>query len=297
MRCGGLDGLKLIVLASLVGALGCSIPRAVARPVRVMSINGCSDQLVLALADPRTIASVTWLSRDPEGSYMWRAAQHVPVNHGSAEEVVRDHPDLVIAGSYTTPATRALLVKLHYRLLVLQPADSFDDIRRETRTVASALGATERGRALIAHMDATLTRLAADKGPPLRVAAWDGAGFSAAPGSLYASILKVAGARNVTAQTQGMGGSTPEVEKLIATAPQLLVAGAPGFEKPGRQTDVAHHPLVRRFWSDRTLVVPLSSYECGTPFSADAALSLREQMRAKLARAQTPLPFAPVSTP
>ena len=102
---------------------------------------------------------------------MSRAARQVSINHGLAEDVVRDHPDLVIAGAYTTPATRALLVKLHFPLLVLQPADSFDDVRRDIRTVASALGETERGRVLIAHMDATLTRLAADKGPPLRVTA------------------------------------------------------------------------------------------------------------------------------
>ena len=286
---------KLIWLAALVGALCVSIRGADARPVRVMSLNVCSDQLVLALADPQAITSVTWLSRDPEGSYMWRAAVRVPINHGSAEEVVRDRPDLVIAGSYTTPATRALLAKLHYRLLVLEPATIFEDIRRDTGAVASALGETERGRTLIAHMDATLARLAADKGPALRVAAWDGAGFSAASGSLYDAILKAAGARNVTSQTQAPGGSTPEVEKLIATAPQLLVAGAPAFEKPDRQSDVAHHPLVRRFWSDRTLIVPLSAYTCGTPFSADAALSLRDHMRAKLARARTPLPFAPAT--
>ncbi len=285
------------VLALLVGALGLSATPANARPVRVMSISECSDQLVLALADTKTITSVTWLSRDPEGSYMWRAAERVRINHGLAEEVVRDRPDLVIAGSYSTPATRALLLKLHYPLLVLDPANSFEDIRRQVRTVALALGEQGRGRGLIAHMDTALARLGSERSPPLRVAAWDGAGFSAAPGSLYDTLLRAAGARNVTADTQGRGGSTPEVEKLIATAPQLLVAGAPAFQRPALQTEVAHHPLVRRYWSDRTLIVPLSAYNCGTPFSADAALSLRDQMRAKLAEAKTSLPFARAPAP
>ncbi len=265
--------------------------------MRVMSISECSDQLVLALADAKTITSVTWLSRDPEGSSMWRAAARVGINHGWAEEVVRDHPDLVIAGAYTTPTTRALLLRLHYPLIVLGPANSFEDIRRQVRTVGSAFGEPDRARMLIAHMDATLARLAADQGPPLRVAAWDGAGFSAAPGSLYDTLLKAAGARNVTAETQGLGGATPEIEKLIAAAPQLLVAGAPAFQRPGLQTEVAHHPLVRRYWAGRTLTLPLSAYNCGTPFSADAALSLRDQMRAKLAQAKTPLPFAPAPAP
>ena len=152
------------------------------------------------------------------------------VNHGLAEEVVRDHPDLVIAGSYSTPATRALLLKLHYPLLVLDPANRFDDIRRQVRTVATALGEPKRGQALIAHMDAVLTRLGAERGPPLRVAAWDGAGFSASPVSLYDTLLKAAGARNVTAETQGPGGSGKVLQGLLRNplAEPALLGVSPG---------------------------------------------------------------------
>ena len=257
-----------------------------------MSLNQCADQLVLALLPPARIASVTWLSRDPATSRMAAQARRVGVNYGSAEEVARARPDLVVVGAYTTPATRALLRRLRFPMLELGPVDSFAGIAHAVRQVAAAVGEPARGEAMIARMEATLAALARDKAPPLRVAAWDGAGFSAQPGSLYAAILDAAGARNV-AGAGAFAPGTPEVEDLLAAAPQLLVEGLPAFAPPGRRSDLLRHPLVRRFWGDRMLVVPQAAYVCGTPFSAQAARDLREQMRAKLALARTPLPFAP----
>ena len=256
-----------------------------------MSLNACSDQLVLALLPPSRIASVTWLSRDPSASIMASAAARVPVNHGSAEEVLRDNPDLVIAGAYTTPATRALLKKLHFPLLELGSADNFDDVRRDTRLVAAAVGARARGEALISRMDAALRQLAAAPGPPLRVAAWDGAGFSATPGSMYDALLRAAGARNVAGENGVLSAGAPDVETLLAVSPDLLVRGEP--EYPGRRTDVADNPTIVRLWKGRTVIISPIYYACGTPFSVDGALRLREAMRSASARPRPSLPLVP----
>jgi iron complex transport system substrate-binding protein len=262
---------------------------------RVMSLNLCTDQLLLAIVPASRIASVTWLARDPEDSIMAKYADSVAVNHGAAEEVVRDHPDLVLAGTYATPATRDLLKKIGIPVLEIEPADSFDAIRRATRKVAAAVGEPARGEALIAHMDEALAELERSKQLNVRVAAWDGAGFSARPGSLYDNVLIAAGARNVINEAGALTSGSPDVEALLATAPTLLVRGMPGFQKPGMRQSVAFHPLVTRFWRDRTVFVPRYYYVCGSPFSADAALSLRTQMDALLATASVPLPFVPAA--
>jgi iron complex transport system substrate-binding protein len=283
--------LRHAVALAIGAAVVFQADTAAARPLRVMSLNQCTDQLVLALLPKSQITSVTWLSRDPSGSVMADAAADTPVNYGSAEEVFRDKPDLVITGNYTTPATRAILNKLRYPLLEITSSDSFEDIRRDTRLVAKAVRAEARGEALIARMDATLRGLAAASGPPLRVAAWDGAGFSARPGSMYDAVLKAAGAHNVANDAGVPRSDAPDVETLLATAPDLLVEGEPGFERPGRRSDVIANPTIRRFWGDRTVVIPQRYYVCGTPFSADAAATLRREMQAVERRARVPLPF------
>ncbi len=175
----------------------------------------------------------------------------------------------------------------------MQPVDSFDDVRPQTRRFAGAGGAEARGAALIARMDTTLRQLAAHPGPPLRVAAWDGAGFAAEPGSMYDPLLKAAGARNVAAEALRRSAGAPGVETLLATAPQLLVEGEPGSEHPGLRAAVLDNPTVRRFWGDRIVIFPAAYYVCGTPFSAAGAAKLRDNLEAAAARAAHPLPFAP----
>src|SRR5262249_58280753 len=85
--------------------------RAAALP-SVASINLCADQLVLTVAAPEQVLTVSWLSADPEESLLATQAAHYPLNYGSAEELLRFHPDVVIAGAYTNAFTRALLERL-----------------------------------------------------------------------------------------------------------------------------------------------------------------------------------------
>ena len=284
----------LLALAALLpgGAAAQGVPRPVARPLRVMSLNLCTDQLVLALLPASRIASVNERSRDRGSSLLAAAAKHVAVNHGLAEEVLRARPDLVIAGSFTTPATRALLKRLGWPLLEVAPADSIAQVRATTRQVARAVDEVARGEQLLAHMDAQLAELARHPGPPLRIAAWDGSGFAAGPGSLYATVLRLAGADNIAADPQVTRTGVPDTELLLAAAPALLVRGG-GDDRDGLRADIAGHPLVRRYWgADRTLTIDQAYYVCGTPFIADEALRLRAKLRAAAAAARSPLPFA-----
>ena len=157
------------------------------------------------------------------------------------------------------------------------------------------MGEPARGEALIARMDRTLAELARDPAPPLRVAAWDGSGFAAGTGTLYDAVLQAAGARNVGREAASAGGGRPDVERLLQTAPALLVRGARDRSDRGLRDDVARHRLVRRWWgAARTVTIRQAAYACGTPMVADAAVSLRTQLRAAAAAAR-PLPFAPAT--
>ena len=280
---GKVGGVRTGAIIAIFGLSACApsapVPTRTAHPVRVASLNLCTDQLVLALLPPGRIASVTPLARDPDQSLMAAAATTVAVNHGTAEEIVRQRPDLVVAGSFTTPATRALLKRLGYPLVEVDSPDDWAGIRRVTRQVAAAVGEPARGEAMIAHMDARLAALARDPAPPVRVAAWDGAGFGARRGSLYDAVLTAAGAINVATRppVSGYGGGNAEL--LLAGDPALLVVGQRGGVRPGWRDAVAHHPVVRRHWAGRTVSISPAYYSCPTPFAVAAATRLRAQLR------------------
>lgn len=245
------------------------------RPLRVMSINQCTDQYALMLLPPGRIASVSWLARDPSGSLVAARARRVAINRGTAEEVARQKPDLVLAGTYTTPATRALLKRLGYPLLEVDDATDFASIRATTRRIAAAVGARARGEALIARMDRMLAMLVRLPEVRVTVAAWDSAGFGARPGSLYDALLSATGADNVAQRPPASRYGSPSAEVLLAAAPMVLVRSAGGRGTADLNGDAARHPAVRRAWRGRTVTLPSAYYACGTPYSVDGAVKLR----------------------
>ena len=93
------------VRAVAVALLVTSAPGAApASPLpSVASINLCADQLVLTLASPEQILTVSWLAADPEESMLAAQAKRYPLNYGTAEELLRFHPAVVISGAYTNP--------------------------------------------------------------------------------------------------------------------------------------------------------------------------------------------------
>ena len=63
-----------------------------ASAVRVASLNMCTDEYLLLLAQPQQIASVSRLSRDPADSSLWRLGQRFPGNRGDLESALRTSP-------------------------------------------------------------------------------------------------------------------------------------------------------------------------------------------------------------
>jgi iron complex transport system substrate-binding protein len=98
-------------------------------PTRVVSMNLCTDQLALALADPAQIVSLSHFATDPNMSVRWKQAEEYPLNYGRAEEISFLHPDLVLADTWSNPDTIAMLKTLGMRVEQLPSGTSLPEIR------------------------------------------------------------------------------------------------------------------------------------------------------------------------
>jgi iron complex transport system substrate-binding protein len=268
--------LQTIGLLSCVAAAIASLPAAAAAgPQRVMSLSMCTDALLLELLPLERITSVTYLSRAPSNSFLWPRAAKVAINYGNAEEVFAQKPDLVLAGTYTTPAARMVLKRSGIPILEVPPANNFDEIRVTTRRVAHALGQEEVGEKLIAKMDATLRELDATKPRhSIRVAGWNGGGAVPGRGTLFDAILTAAGGVNIAA-SDGEYDGTFDLEQLLQARPDVLAFGSDTSSTPSLHTDQALHPLILKLYAGRRLSYPSVLYSCGLVESADAAVALR----------------------
>ena len=244
----------------------------------VASINVCADQHVLALADAAQILTVSWLAADPEESLFAATAAQFALNYGMAEELLAFDPDVVIAGTYTSPFTRALLLRLGYQVVELAPETSVADIERNVRLVAAAIGQAVRGEQLVATLHASLRTIEAHRPAhsPATVVVRPG-GFTVGAESLANELLIRAGMRNVVAE-QGLDrwGSL-SMEALLRSAPELIVLTGYRTTQPSLANAVLEHPALQRLSAtSRTMTVPAALWACGLPRSLESAALLQQ---------------------
>lgn len=264
--------LRAFILLCLLACAGVNAAEPV--PNRIVSINLCTDQLLLALVPPERIASVTWLSRSEGDPALLPLVQHLPANRGSAEEVLALKPDLVLAGRFTTSTTRALLRRVGVPLLEVDAVQDWEGIRRITREVAAAVGAMERGEQLLRGMDATLEQVAAVRGGRrVRAVGWSGSALDV-PGTdtLFHTILDTAGGENLAAAPGVRRGF--DLEQVLRAQPQVLLRGTAYGSGRAVRSSVADHPVLRHLPALQVIEYPEAVYGCGVPRAADLALQL-----------------------
>ena len=262
-------------LAVLAIAIALLWTPAEARPERIVSLNLCSDQLLLLLAERSRIVSVTYLASDPKASALADNAAGLPVNHGLAEEILPLNPDLVLAGSFTTRPTVFLLRELGYPVVELPVASSLDDIRANIRTVAQATGDVERGEALIDDFDRRLPTRAPEPYArrPLAALYWAN-GFTSGLGTLANAAVEAAGFRTLGSELGLNGTGQLPLETLLTSNPDVLVVGRQRDE-PALANETFRHPALERAFAGRPRIgVPDHLWICGTPFVAEAIARL-----------------------
>lgn len=262
--------LNAVALLFAIAHLGAT--DAPGKPQRIVSLNMCVDELVLRLAEPQNIASVTWLSRDPKNSNVAELGARIPVNHGLAEEIIPLNPDLIIAGIYTARTAVAMLKRVGIPVLEIGVPKSLDDVRAQIREIAGLIGERERGESVVADMD---RRLAALPHPPSsdrpRAVVLNPNGATVGKGTLVDEIMTRAGLTNVAAELGIDSYGQIPLEAVAANAVDVLIVSASRDGPPALATEILRHPVLAAL-SDRTRVVvmPGRLWNCGGPAVTEA---------------------------
>lgn len=245
-------------------------------PARVLSMNLCTDQLAMMLAAPGQLVSVSHLARDPRSSAMADQAMAYPANHGLAEEIFLTDPDLILTGSYSNPATTALLQRLGKRVETFPPEQDFDDLRANIRRMGRVLGREVQAEAMIARFDADLAAIRPPSSVAPRAAMYDANGYSIGPDSLAGQIIEAAGFANIGAELDLGFGAVLPLEVLALSDPDLVITGHP-YPGASRAEEVLDHPALQAL-TGRVPVRVISDGEwvCGTPHILRAVARLRD---------------------
>ncbi|MFA6960996.1 MAG: ABC transporter substrate-binding protein [Opitutaceae bacterium] len=195
--------------------------RAEEAAVRVVSQTVGTDELLLALAGPGQIASLSHLSREPQFSAVVTEAKAYPMlDRGDAETILKYRPTLLLAADYSRLELVEQVRRTGVKVILITRYHTLDDAFANLRLLATELGgeAPAKAEAIIADCTRRVAVLDAKlKGvKPVRVIAPSTYGVIAGADTTFADLCAHAGAVNLADTLGGLRGhQAPPIEKML----------------------------------------------------------------------------------
>jgi iron complex transport system substrate-binding protein len=253
-----------------------SAPLGVQAAPRVLSLDQCADQFVMALSPRDAIVGVSSRADDLD-SRLRLVASGLPKRRVDLESVLAARPDVVVRYWGGEPRLVQALQARGVQVVNVDEASNFAAVRANIRKVADALQQRPAGERLVARLDGQLNRAAN---------AWAGrealyltpGGATTGPGTLVDAILRAAGFTN--AETRA-GFRTVSLERLALAPPPALVLGF--FDSRQATTDrwgIGGHRLLRDAVETRALAsLPAALLSCPDGSAGDAVARLAKVAR------------------
>lgn len=246
----------------------------------IVSTNPCADAMLVGLVPHDRIASISHYSQDPGAtSIPLDLANRFRSTRGTAEEVVAMRPDLVIASSFTPPATRAAYARAGLKTLYLDSPVTIDASKAQVTALAAALGAVDKGRAMNARIDHAVAA-AAGNGPPVPALVWIGGNLVSGEGNLLDEMLRRAGFANQAAHYGLQFTGYLPAERIVADPPRvMLVPDGEGRDAASRAAELRRRVLAHVPGRVTQAAFPRNLVNCGGPVIARAMTRLAEIRR------------------
>jgi iron complex transport system substrate-binding protein len=270
--------VRRLIFAALAAIL--SFRTAMAADVRIASINLCTDQLLLDLADPGQIVGLSPFARDAARSSAAAKAAGVPILSGTAEEIMFLAPSHVLAAPFMKRETRDLIRKIGVPIETFDIVRTVAEAREQIKRVARLVERPARGVARVEELDAALERLkAAGIRQRLRVLPYARRGWAAGRESLIAEMLAAAGLVHAGGEAFAATGSFVSLETVVYLRPDVLLITGSGEVAEDQGQALLLHPAVQAlFPPERRIVIPERLANCGGPELVEAMDSLARQI-------------------
>ncbi len=270
----------------MVGVLFCLAGCASPPPAtdRIVSTNPCLDAILVELVPAERIGAISHWSRDPRSTSMsLDVARRLKTTSGTAEEVIALRPGLVLASSFTSPATLGAYRRLgRLKFATFGTAATIEENRAQIRAIARLVGAQARGEVLVARIDRAVAAAAPPEGNRPSALLWlGGSNLVNGEGTLIDEMVKRAGFRNASADYGVRYTGALPLEHVVARTPDVVMTPAAGMDadEEGRRASLRMRALRGKA---QIADFPANLFYCGGPTIVPAMARLaaiRRQVR------------------
>jgi iron complex transport system substrate-binding protein len=241
-----------------------------ASPQRIVSINLCTDALLLQLVGPERVAALTKFSADPEVSTVASQAQGIKKVQGGVEDVQGCGPDLLLGGRFSNKETLRFFGRSGIPVLTFGIPKNFEDIYADIRRLAEAVHEKEKGETIIRQMWEELAGLKKTS-RSRRAVFFQSDNYVPGSGTFENAVMEAAGLRNVAAELGIRDYGRMGLEELIRAKPDVIILSGEQTKTRTVRGEVLSHPAIRKALPEAKIVtLPTLFLNCGSPASVEA---------------------------
>lgn len=242
-------------------------------PQRIVSVNLCTDELLLHLVSPERVAAVTKHSANPSISTVVEQTTTIKKIQGTVEDVMSCKADLLVGGRFSNKQTLHFFQYSEIPVLIFGVPKNFEDIYADIRKLAKAVGESEKGEQIIKGMEDDLSKIRGDikSKTPKRAVFFQSGNYVPGSGTFENAIMEAAGLENIAVPLGIKEYGNLPLEKLIEAKPDVMIFA--GDQKRGTTVrgEVLSHPAMIQALPDLKVVeIPSSMLNCGSPASIEA---------------------------
>ncbi len=279
-RLGGLSRLIAVAAVAVSGGI-LSAPARGADLPRIASMNVCTDQLLLSLADPEQILGLSRYARERSESFAADDARRFRILSGGAEDILVLRPDIVVASLFDKRSTRELLKEKGLHLAEFAVPRSLDEVKAQIREMGEVVGHPDRASAEVARLDdaiALARRAVAVR--RYRVLPLSRRGWVSGSDSLLSALLAETGLFNAAGDLGISFGGFAPLEAIVNLKPDLIVVSEAGDRAEDDGRAFLLHPALERFYPpSKRIIIPDRLTVCGGVMLADALDVLVEELK------------------
>lgn len=256
-------------------------PASAADLPHIASMNLCTDQLLISLADPEQILGLSRYARERFESFAADDARQFRILSGGAEDILLLRPDVVVASLYDKRSTRELLKEKGLHLAEFAVPRNLDEVKAQIREMGDLVGHPDRASAEIARLDDAIARARETVSQHrYRVLPLSRRGWVSGSDSLLSSLLAETGLFNAAGDLGIAVGGYASLEAIVNLKPDFIVVA----DASERAEDDGHafllHPALERLYpSSRRIVIPDRLTVCGGVMIADALDRLVSELK------------------
>jgi iron complex transport system substrate-binding protein len=242
----------------------------------IVSLNPCTDAILLEVAEPGQLLAISHYSQDPRAtSLMPEQTANFDATGGTVEEIIALDPDIVIAGSFIAPATLQALNDLGFRVELFGSTNQITESYAQIRAIGELAGHEDRAETLISHIEQSLDAVLPETGhDPISAVLWQPGQIVPGEATLVSELMNRTGFGSHS-QSRGLGQADYlPLENILADPPEILLIA--GEERAQR------HPVLAQLATTRIASFDPSLLYCGGPTiirAVERLAEIREELR------------------